>query len=69
MASPGNQHCANCYGTLSFPIGGGGRSVKIVGIVTEVENNKVPQRVQGRSPGWVWGKAAKILSNIINLKA
>ena len=21
MASPGNQHCANCIGTLSFPIG------------------------------------------------
>jgi len=20
MASPGNQHCANCIGTLSFPI-------------------------------------------------
>jgi len=20
MASPGNQHCANCVGTLSFPI-------------------------------------------------
>ena len=20
-ASPGNQHCANCIGTLSFPIG------------------------------------------------
>ena len=23
MASPGNQHCANCIGTLSFPIGKG----------------------------------------------
>jgi len=23
MASPGNQHCANCIGTLSFPIVGG----------------------------------------------
>jgi len=21
MASPGNHHCANCIGTLSFPIG------------------------------------------------
>ena len=21
MASPGNQHCANCIGTLSFTIG------------------------------------------------
>ena len=21
MASPGNQHCASCIGTLSFPIG------------------------------------------------
>ena len=21
MASPGNQHCANCIGTLSFPVG------------------------------------------------
>ena len=21
MASPGNEHCANCIGTLSFPIG------------------------------------------------
>ena len=21
MASPGNQHCANCIGTLSFSIG------------------------------------------------
>ena len=21
MTSPGNQHCANCIGTLSFPIG------------------------------------------------
>ena len=21
MASPRNQHCANCIGTLSFPIG------------------------------------------------
>ena len=21
MASPGNQHCANCIGTLLFPIG------------------------------------------------
>ena len=21
MASPGNQHCANCIGTLSFPTG------------------------------------------------
>jgi len=21
MASPGNQHCANCIGTLSIPIG------------------------------------------------
>ena len=20
MASPGNQHCANCIGTLSFPV-------------------------------------------------
>ena len=20
MASPGNQHCANCIGTLSYPI-------------------------------------------------
>ena len=20
MASPGNQHCANCIGTLSFPL-------------------------------------------------
>jgi len=20
MASPGNQHCANCIGTLAFPI-------------------------------------------------
>jgi len=20
MASPGNQHCANCVGTLSFPV-------------------------------------------------
>jgi len=23
LASPGNQHCANCFGTLSFPIGSG----------------------------------------------
>ena len=23
MASPGNQHCATCIGTLSFPIPGG----------------------------------------------
>ena len=22
MASPGNQHCVSCIGTLSFPIGG-----------------------------------------------
>ena len=22
MASPGNQHCANCIGTLSFPVTG-----------------------------------------------
>jgi len=22
MASPGSQHCANCIGTLSFPIDG-----------------------------------------------
>ena len=22
MASPGNQHCANCIGTLSFPVAG-----------------------------------------------
>ena len=21
MASPGNQHCASCIGTLSFPVG------------------------------------------------
>ena len=20
MASPGNKHCVNCFGTLSFPI-------------------------------------------------
>jgi len=29
MASPGNQHCANCIDTLSFPIGGGGVIIKI----------------------------------------
>ena len=26
MASPGNQHCANCIGTLSFPMETGGRT-------------------------------------------
>ena len=27
MASPANQHCANCIGTLSFPIGMKYRSI------------------------------------------
>ena len=26
IASPGNQHCANCIGTLSFPMETGGRT-------------------------------------------
>ena len=34
MASPGNQHCASCIGTLSFPIGklcirGGGSGLAV----------------------------------------
>ena len=37
MASPGNQHCANCIGTLSFPIvtvGGAGGAFVAVNLST-----------------------------------
>jgi len=35
MASPGNQHCANCIGTLSFPIG-----VQVRNKVVEIYNSE-----------------------------
>ena len=33
MVSPGNQHCANCIGTLSFPI-----------VIIEANNGKIAER-------------------------
>ena len=39
MASPGNRHCANCIGTLSFPVKTAQipSSVCIVGVLVELE--------------------------------
>ena len=39
MASPGNRHCANCIGTLSFPVKTAQipSSVCIFGVLVELE--------------------------------
>ena len=46
MASPGNQRCANCIGTLPFPVWGPKRQLKLA-----LRNGRfdVQQSVTGRS--------------------
>jgi len=41
MASPGNRHCANCIGTLSFPIVGDAENVWRYGTVFILEVGKL----------------------------
>ena len=43
MASPVNQHCASCIGTLSLPISLGGTVVELL-VVTKVNRTDLPKR-------------------------
>ena len=50
MASPGNRHCANCIGTLSFHIGNWNRHSDVMVVCTSV--NSFKNKFGRFSPKW-----------------